>query len=294
MANWKGTPNEMYRPIQKAIRKTPLSDKMTQMFISLAESVLMHLGTLNRMQLISKVEGKAYFAFENDQRHSRSINAGLFADNDLVQDFLDKVLTKQVTQMSADDITKAVYTLVVGFAAVVDLLNPNDRQTPGCLYEYLVTHLLSRAIGAIPSGRVDIPIDNESIQLTLDLVLDLGDNESKYHVAIKNSTRERASEFWAHQRILDNAYGMGVYTGLFVGLAETKLNHRNLEVVEICVPDQWRAYQAYIAEIKGLYYLDPPQAYLALNDVSDKFNVQSFGAVFSQIQDGAFLAPAEN
>lgn len=68
--------------------------------------------------------------------------------------------------------------------------------------------------------------------------------------------------------------------GIFVGLAETKLDHTTRKVTEICVPDQWRAYQAYIATISRIYYLDPPNAYLQLNTKQPPIRVKPFGDYF--------------
>jgi hypothetical protein len=70
------------------------------------------------------------------------------------------------------------------------------------------------------------------------------------------------------------------YIGMFIGLAETKLDHRTLEVVEICVPDQWRAYQEYISKISRIYYLDPPATYLKLGDQPPYIVVKPFGDFF--------------
>ena len=68
----------------------------------------------------------------------------------------------------------------------------------------------------------------------------------------------------AHQRVLDSAYGLGTYTGIMVLFAETKLASTSLEVVEICVPDQWFVYQSLLSHMERVYYFDIPQRYVSL------------------------------
>jgi len=275
---WLDTPINSFRSIQKLIKKYPQDDQINDLFTNLSTSVLEHLDSTNRMPLTSKVNGKEYFAFRNDIRHSRSVNKNLFIENDRVQHFLQAAKELDITSLNSEEVTKACYTIATGFACVVDLINPGDRQTPGCLFEYLTTHLLTRELSTDASERVRVKIGDDTVSLTMDLVLNLVGGP-KYHVAIKTSTRERASEFWAQQRILDEAF-KGEYIGYFFGMAETKLNHFNGEVVEICVPDQWRAYQYYLSTIKTIYYLDPPKAYLDLNNKSGGVSVKAFGDFF--------------
>lgn len=48
---------------------------------------------------------------------------------------------------------------------------------------------------------------------------------------------------WAHQKLLDGVYGIERFMGIPVLLAETKTDNKKKEVVEICLPEQWRVYQ---------------------------------------------------
>ena len=282
---WKDTRIADFPVIQTLIAKDPQSDRLNDLFGSLATSCLGYLVTLEKLQLKSKVTGKEYFAFRDGERHTRAVNQALFADDELVHRFLRRARDRKVAVDGGDerldpvDATRACYTLSVGFACAVDLMNPGDQQTPGCLYQYLVTHLLTRELRTNPSKRVRVSVGSDQVALTMDLVLDMGTGKTKYHVAIKNSTRERGSELWAQQHILDEAFDRQ-YIGLFFGMAETKLGRESLEVVEICVPDQWRAYQYYLAEVKAFYYLDPPNLYLQQQDKAGGFVVKPFGQFF--------------
>jgi hypothetical protein len=117
--------------------------------------------------------------------------------------------------------------------------------------------------------------------MTMDFLIDLGEKHRKVHLPVKMSTRERVVQAWAHQRLLDAAYGHGVYRGIMVLFSETKLDSRSLEVVEICVPDQWLAYQSLLARMDRIYYFDPPQRYCSLSaQFSKLIVVKQFGEFF--------------
>ena len=115
----------------------------------------------------------------------------------------------------------------------------------------------------------------------MDFLFDLG--ARKVHVPVKMSTRERVVQAWAHQRLLDSAYGKGEYTGIMVLFSETKLDSRSHEVVEICVPDQWLAYQSLLSKMDRIYYFDLPKRY---QDLTDSFptviQIKQFGEFFTE------------
>jgi hypothetical protein len=106
--------------------------------------------------------------------------------------------------------------------------------------------------------------------------------ELYYECENLSSTRERVIQVWAHQRVLDGVYGNGRFVGLLTCLAETKLDHRTRDVIEICLPDQWRLYQLFISQLKRVYYLDVPQKYSELNTFFPKIHVKQFGEFFHE------------
>jgi hypothetical protein len=267
--------------IQKAIKKNARADSVTELLRSFGRANLIYLSQLQRQPLTTSIPNKHYFSFVNGKMKSRAVNENLFQDSASIDKFLKAVHAKQIAnELSREAITRACYTLAVSLACTVDLENPGDKQTPGTYFQYLVTHLLTREFNCDPAERVKVKIGKETLSLTMDLVLNLGVRKPNYHVAIKNSSRERASEVWTHQRILDRAFRVKKYIGLFVGLAESKLDHRNDVVTEICVPDQWRAYQQFVSRINTIYYLDPPTAYLNLNAKEPLITVKPFGDFF--------------
>lgn len=119
--------------------------------------------------------------------------------------------------------------------------------------------------------------------MTMDFLIDVGTNHPKVHLPVKMSSRERVVQAWAHQRLLNAAYGDGEYRGIMVLFSETKLDSRSLEVVEICVPDQWLAYQALLAHMDRIYYFDVPVRYQALTaQFPDVIAIKPFGDFFNE------------
>jgi hypothetical protein len=97
-------------------------------------------------------------------------------------------------------------------------------------------------------------------------------------------------EAWAHQRVLDSAFGLGRFRGILVVFSETKVGLRSREVVEICVPDQWLAYQTYLASMARIYYFDAPRRYLTLSQKRpDMLSLKSFASFLTEKE--ALLAP---
>ncbi|MBN2603579.1 MAG: hypothetical protein JXA91_05570, partial [Candidatus Thermoplasmatota archaeon] len=236
-----------------------------------------------RVELISMVPGKEYFSFyKNGEPYSRAINQELFKDLGIVNKLFNSLdANKFPHPLTPHEITQATYTLVVSYAAFIDMLKSGkDQKTPGSYFEHVTSFLLSCFFHTLPSKQIKIPLGNtgEKINLTVDLNFIRNPHEENYSIALKTSTRERASEVWVHQRILDEVY-KGKFKGLFFGLAETKLDHETRKVIEICVPNQWRIYQQYVSKIDAFYYLDPPQRLLEVPSFPG-LNVNEYGKCF--------------
>ena len=105
-------------------------------------------------------------------------------------------------------------------------------------------------------------------------------NLTKLHVPVKISTRERVVQAWAHHRILEKVYGPGQFKGFLTVFAETKLDLQKREVVEICVPDQWLAYQTHLSVMDRIYYFDVPQRYIELAEKFPVIKLKQFGQFF--------------
>jgi hypothetical protein len=245
-------------------------------------------GETRVLPLKSLVEGKGYFAFRHTDdraRTSRPVNRDLYVDD-------PKALSRQLAKLKADpsmgwlpvdECNRLLYTLAMSFCAFNDVTSDQDKKTPGTYFELLVGHLLALTFGVQPRNRVEVlTVEDERSTLPTDFIFDLGPRQLKFHVPVKISTRERAVQVWAHQRMLNGVYGEGRFKGVLVALAETKLDLRKLEVVEICLPDQWAVYQRFVARMDRVYYLDLPAKYAALATAFPYIPVKTFGEFFKE------------
>lgn len=238
-----------------------------------------------RIDLKSSVGGKSYFAFSQDPRMSRAINQDLFIEDQRVLANLLGKLTADpgLDWLSAERCNRFLYTIAISFCALSDVTADNDQKTPGTFFELFVGHLLSITFGVKPRNQVEVlTVEDERSTLPTDFIFDLGPKQLKFHVPVKTSTRERAVQVWAHQRMLNGVYGEGRFKGVLVALAETKLDRRKLEVVEICLPDQWAVYQRFVARMDRVYYLDLPAKYAALARQFPYIPVKTLGEFFKE------------
>ncbi|MEX2608205.1 MAG: hypothetical protein WD708_12755 [Kiritimatiellia bacterium] len=231
------------------------------------------------LDLTSMVEEKTYFAFGKQSEHTRAVNAALFiSEKESVTDRLGVLLREPFSnQLDSEEITRVVYSAAMLFCCANDLRTKNDQKTPGTFFEYLIRILFSVHLGC--AAQTSLPVMNmdEDCWLPTDLVYDLGAKKPKFHIPVKTSTRERIIQVWAHQRVVDGAYGVGRFLGLPCIMAETKVDSRKKEVVEICLPNQWRLYQLFIAQLWGVCYLDLPAKYEALNHVYPLLRIKTAG-----------------
>lgn len=239
------------------------------------------LRTAKREQLRSLISGKEYFAFRVGEKLSRAVNAVQFAPDPSQWKAFDVALTKgKLDAFEPEQLTTIIYSVAISFCCYIDLTKSRDQKTPGTFFEYLISHLFAWRLGVNPTTRIQVLNLDMDTSLPTDFIFNLGKDRPKFHLPIKTSTRERVIQVWAHQRVLDGVFGTGRFLGTPVILAETKTDSVKREVIEICLPDQWRIYQMHIAQLKRIYYLDVPATYLKLNDVFPPITVKSFGHFF--------------
>jgi hypothetical protein len=250
--------------------------------IGLVYSACLHfLKKTGREPLVSLIPGKQYFAFTQRNKVSRAVNSELFLGDAKEWAAFDAALQrKKLSGFSPERITQVIYSVAISFCAFIDLTKEGDQKTPGTFFEYLISHLFAWRLGVNPTTRIQVLNLDMETTLPTDFIFNLGKDRPKFHLPIKTSTRERVIQVWAHQRVLDGVFGTGRFLGTPVILAETKTDRRKREVIEICLPDQWRIYQMHIAQLKRIYYLDVPTTYGKLNEVFPPINVTSFGQFF--------------
>lgn len=251
-----------YSMLQKVFSKDVLNENNRDLIGECVRAALKNLRDEDKIDLKSLVSQKEYFAFSTKKKNSRAVNKSLFLDNPREWDNFSTALAKnRLEDFSAEKITRIIYSAAISFCCYVDIHKDGDQKTPGTFFEYLIGHLFAWRLGVNPTTR--LPVLNLDMETTLptDFVFNLGKDKPKFHLPIKISTRERVIQVWAHQRVLDGVYGSGRFLGTPVILTETKTDQKKKEVIEICLPDQWRIYQMHIAQLKRIYYLDVPVSY---------------------------------
>ena len=278
----------VYRRIQQSIRAAGEAGfgaiGITELFGELYEACGDVLSSCGRGELTTTIPNKRYFAFERDGRRSRAVNEERYmADGAEAWSRCSTALHERgLDELTAEEITRSLYSVAISFCAVIDLTRTGDQKTPGTYFEWFIGHAFAAHLGVAPTTR--LPVLNLDMETTLptDFTFDLGPGRAKFHLPVKTSTRERVIQIWAHQRVLDGVYGAGRFLGTPVILAETKTDQRTGTVVEICLPEQWRIYQMHIAQLRRVYYLDVPEAYLRLNDVYPPVPVRTVGEFFHE------------
>jgi len=145
----------------------------------------------------------------------------------------------------------------------MEIFDRGNKKGPATYFECFIGNLFARQLGVTPKKRatLPLPVSGSTVRLTMDYIFEMPDPSPNVHLAVKMSTRERIVQAWAHHRLLDAAYGVGEYLGAMVLFSETKLALKSREVVEICVPDQWLAYQELLSKMDRIYYFDRPSRY---------------------------------
>lgn len=276
-------PLAAYSRLQATFAKDVKSEANQQLIGEVHRAAVQFLASQQQVELKSLVPGKHYFAFSNGKKLSRAINKSLFTQDLQEWDHFRQVISsKQWDALDPAQLTRMIYSAAASFFCFIDLTKEGDQKTPGTFFEYLIGHLFAWRLGVNPTTR--LPVLNLDMETTLptDFIFNLGRERPKFHLPIKVSTRERVIQVWAHQRVLDGVYGTGRFLGTPVILTETKTDKQKREVIEICLPDQWRIYQMHIAQLKRIYYLDVPVSYERLNTVFPPLSIKPFGQFFSE------------
>ncbi len=276
-----------YDDLKKQGKQNHYGPENTRILNEVYSESLSILDPLNKEELVSKVENKKYFAFNNGKKISRAINAGLYDPDYSKWEILHAAMEKNdLSNLTKDEINKILYTIAISFCACVDLIKDRDQKTPGTFFEYFIAYFFTWRVDIEPEKSIQIlNVDGEDTKLSTDFIFNIGPKKRKFHMPIKTSTRERSIMLWAHQRLLDGVYGIERFMGTPVLLAETKTNKSKKEVSEICLPEQWRVYQLYIAKLKRIYYLDLPAAYEKLNWDFPPLVVKPFSDFFFEWSD---------
>ena len=273
---------QMYVTVKTASGIDTKGDATGSAIFDLAKTSLEFLlGKTKVVELISRVPGKNYFTFGRNGIVARPANKELFiTDASLLVTFWEKWLREEILP---NEFAKLSYTVALAPCLAMELFDRQNKKGPATYFECYIGHLFAKSVGINPTKRVQLIVKDRKILMTMDFLIDIGSAHKKIHLPVKMSTRERVVQAWAHQRLLDAAYGPDAYRGILVLFSETKLDSRSLEVVEICVPDQWLAYQSLLARMDRIYYFDTPERYRALTaSFPDIISIKQFGEFFKE------------
>lgn len=278
----------LYRQLKRYAKANIASDAVARILIQI---VLTGHDFVRRkaksVRLISNVPGKEYFAYTYKGSTSRPINRELYVtDPDDLRARIAAFQEGRLDHLQSDEATGTLYTMAMAFCAANDVTKTRDKKTPATYFECLIGHLFAVQLGVSPKNAIEVLSgDMKGGILPTDFTFDLGPRKTKFHVPVKLSTRERVIQVWAHQRVVDGIYGVDRYKGILVCLTETKLDSKTHAVVEICLPDQWKVYQMYIAKLTRVYYLDVPDKYADLASGYPVIEVRPLGDFFSESND---------
>src|SRR6266542_791932 len=266
-----------YRALKDAGRRDLGGVAVRNLLVLMTEQSHLFLRSAETKPLKSRVLDKSYVAFALGNKISRAVNAALFiSDPAELAASLTAFADGSLARANPIGIQRTLYTLTMSFCAANDLWKVGDKKTPATYFEFLIGHLFAERLGVNPRKWIPVPGEARS-SLPTDYIFELGPRRANFHLPVKLSTRERVIQAWAHQRVIDGIYGVKTYRGCLVVLAETKLDQKTLEVVEICLPLQWRVYQKYIAELWRIYYIDPPARY------ADLAGVKPIGVLYDEL-----------
>jgi hypothetical protein len=169
------------------------------------------------------------------------------------------------TEADRRESNRAIYTCIQAFAASYDLFNRGARKTPGTFFEIILGSLLSIRISGKREKQVILKVNGETATVPTDIYFP----SANFVVAAKVSTRDRIVQAWSHQLLLDNigsVLGLPPFRSILCVVGEVQLGNKPSQpYYPVTVQNQVALYQRHVAQLTGLYYLDPPAGYLALH-----------------------------
>jgi hypothetical protein len=218
------------------------------------------------------------FAIPNsDSEFSRGVRRSLFVGDpadfasrwDTLLSALSSSEGSEVLQgVTGDEVDRLYYTAVISFGAVVDLFGSGDRGGPGTFFECLIGPSVAILTGRRERSYIDVPFPgtaNETARVPTDLSFQKEeDGQAAIVIPVKISTRERISQAYVHQAILDKDTRFVFRSVLCVANENNMVGGRSLRSASLkdtLVPNTIIQYQGFIAKLTGIYYLDPPDSY---------------------------------
>ena len=273
---------DAYDRVKSACHNSWRSDTARGAIIDFAVTALQFLvEDCERVTLNSHVPSKEYISFLRNGVVARPANRQHF-QTDRRSIARDWQLWSN-GNLSSARLAPMLYTVSLAPCLAMELINRNDKKRPATYFECVIGHIFAKSLGIEPVRGTTLSVAGRSVQMTMDFLFEIAGDSPNIHLPVKMSTRERIVQAWAHQRLLDSAYGSDRYKGIMVLFSETKLDSRSREVVEICVPDQWLAYQSLLSRMERIYYFDLPIRYQELtNNFPSVIQIKPFHEFFTE------------
>lgn len=280
-----------YNLLRIAGRRNLRGNETTSSLVAVVLDSLDFLSGCKSTELRSNVEEKEYFAFVRERKLSRPIRRDLF-DIQLTLRNVESFVDGRYESLPKESLSKLLYTMAISYCCATDIRKKDDKKTPATYFEILVGNIFARKFGLNPKNQIDVLNLDMKSSLPTDFIFEAGNERIAIHLPVKLSTRERVVQVWAHQRVLDGIYGVNRFRGILTVFGETKLGRKNLDVIEICLPDQWRLYQMFIARLHRIYYFDIPHRYEQLAGEFPHIQVKDFSEFF--LESESILSPTQD
>lgn len=206
-------------------------------------------------------------SFDGNSRLGRPVNNDLFIrDTNELEQLWSEVsdeLSGGDGTLPADKVDQIVYTIIQSVGAAIDISSRGrDRKTLGSFFEHIVGIFLSEMTGNDRGTSITLECDGVSTTIPIDLHLkSTNSGDATLAVPVKTSTRERMVQIWADHMLLERLSDQEEeHRTILISVGE--LQRRGQSLQETCSPAKVGVYQRHLAQIDGLYYLDPPLRYL--------------------------------
>ncbi len=125
-----------YEALKKIVNRSGFGAESHPLIKNLVEASEQELSRCTRLQLVSKVANKSYFAFEGAKRRSRPVNADLFdARHGSALDVFLEILQGNRWKFAHGEITRSIYSVAMICCAGRDVASDGDKKTPGTIFE---------------------------------------------------------------------------------------------------------------------------------------------------------------
>ncbi|QCH15221.1 hypothetical protein CB0101_10015 [Synechococcus sp. CB0101] len=157
---------------------------------------------------------------------------------------------------SAESANASIYSLATSAAIFIDIYSPSSRKTPGTFFERVIRVFIGEKLGPEFAYGSFVPT-SAGIKVSTDISITNQARTTGLVLAAKITTRERISQVFTQQRILD-VLEPQKYTSCLVALSEMQRSGQD-NAREVCTPDQWILYQMCLSQnVTHAFYGDIP------------------------------------